>query len=149
MLQVWAQAEAADAWLNKVGSPAEAAAWVQQDPVLRLGQQLRRHLPDNMAGWLQHYRRRHGAPEDSWQAVLWMSSCRWQMKYVSVHKDLQDVKLVLLWWSVAAVPTLHICVSSTGAHRCSICLTCSQLQTNPPHLTVLLCGCMFTLQGLC
>jgi hypothetical protein len=54
VLQVWARAEAGDAWLNKVGSPAEAAAWVQQDPALRLGQQLRRHLPEDMAGWLQH-----------------------------------------------------------------------------------------------
>ncbi|WIA40363.1 hypothetical protein OEZ86_013727 [Tetradesmus obliquus] len=48
--QVWAQAEAADAWLNKVGSPAEAAAWLQQDPLLRLGRQLCRHLPEDLAG---------------------------------------------------------------------------------------------------
>jgi hypothetical protein len=54
MLQVWVQAEAGDAWLNKVGSPAEAAAWVQQDPVLRLGHQLCRHLPEDMTGgWQQ------------------------------------------------------------------------------------------------
>jgi hypothetical protein len=53
LVQVWAQAEAADAWLNKVGSPAEAAAWVQQDPLLRLGHQLCRYLPEDMAGWWQ------------------------------------------------------------------------------------------------
>lgn len=49
-MQVWSQQETGDAWLNKLGSPTEAAAWILQDPQLRLGAPLYKHLPQQVSG---------------------------------------------------------------------------------------------------
>jgi len=48
--QVWGRAEASAAWNNKLGDPAAAATWLQQDPLLRLGPALTKHLPQSLSG---------------------------------------------------------------------------------------------------
>jgi hypothetical protein len=49
-LQAWSQSEAEGAWLKRLGSPEDTAAWIRQDPWLRLGRPLFKHLPEQLSG---------------------------------------------------------------------------------------------------
>lgn len=48
--EAWSQSEAEGAWLKRLGSPEDTAAWIRQDPWLRLGRPLFKHLPEQLSG---------------------------------------------------------------------------------------------------
>lgn len=49
-LQAWCSQDTESAWLNKLGSPEDTACKVCQDPWLRLGRPIFKHLPQQLSG---------------------------------------------------------------------------------------------------
>jgi hypothetical protein len=57
--QAWSQSEAEGAWINRLGPPEQTAQWICQDPWLRLGRPLFKHLPEQLSGDAQHGTAQH------------------------------------------------------------------------------------------
>lgn len=62
-LQAWSQSEAEGAWLKRLGAPEDTAGWIRQDPWLRLGQPLFKHLPEQLSGQEQSCTPQHGTAQ--------------------------------------------------------------------------------------
>lgn len=65
--------------MNRLGPPQQTAQWICQDPWLRLGRPLFKHLPEQLSGDAQHGTARHGTGQQVSRAchTVLTGVCAW------------------------------------------------------------------------